>query len=270
MKKVFIILMSLFIYSGIQAQVYWLSDFAGAKALAKKSNKLIVIDFWASWCGPCVAMDKEVWNDPELKKIAKNFIGLRINVDMDKATPTQYNVTGIPKVAIITATGEVIWEKQGFFQSGEYLKIFTSIPENIGDLNAKSLAAKENKKDMQALYSAGIEFLRIGITIKNDDLKNSFLVCSRDNFSKALKVSKDPVLTEEINLYSILNDVYMGKHQKALKQIEKIDKNTKNENSVQLMHLILAKCYKNAGDENNFQKEKQLIVNKEFISQLEN
>jgi hypothetical protein len=158
----------------------------------------------------------------------------------------------------------------GYSKPDEYLTIFNSIPENIGELNSKSVGPLEKKKDLQAFYSAGIEFQRVGITIKNNELKNSFFSCSGKNFVKAKNLCKDPILAEEISLYTILNDVYSGRHQKALKQIEKMDQNPKNDNSAQLRHFILAKCFKNAGDEDNFIKEKQQILNKELISQLEN
>jgi hypothetical protein len=49
-----------------------------------------------------------------------------------------------------------------------------------------------------------------------------------------------------------------------------MDQFPKNDNSAQFRHFILAKCYKNSGDEDNFEKEKQQVLNKELISQLEN
>jgi thiol-disulfide isomerase/thioredoxin len=268
-KYILILFSCLFISENLQAQINWLNSLDAARLVANKTNKLIVMDFWAVWCQPCTTMDMRLWHDAEMQEISKNFVGVKINVDFDKNTTSLFNVSSIPRVLIVTAGGDIIWDKLGFDYAESFLPVFRAIPGNIGELNRKSMILAGNKKDPQANYSAGIEFQRLGKDIKNNELKYSFLNFSDISLAKAQKLCRDPVLAEEIELHSILNDVYYNRPQKALKMIEKMDPNPQNKDLAELRHFILAKSYRMTGDQDNFQKEKQQIKKQEFIDQLE-
>ena len=60
-----------------------------------KSNQLVVVDFWASWCGPCRMMA------PAFESLAiknPNVKFAKMNVDDNSQTPTKYRVASIPTV----------------------------------------------------------------------------------------------------------------------------------------------------------------------------
>ncbi|MCS6929229.1 MAG: thioredoxin [Saprospiraceae bacterium] len=59
-----------------------------------KSDKLTIVDLWAEWCGPCLAMN------PIVEELAREYEGRavigKLNVDENAEVPVKYNVRGIP------------------------------------------------------------------------------------------------------------------------------------------------------------------------------
>ena len=70
-----------------------------------QSDIPVLVDFWATWCGPCRVIS------PIVEELAKEFSGrvkvTKLNVDESPVTPSQYGVRGIPTL-ILFKEGKIL------------------------------------------------------------------------------------------------------------------------------------------------------------------
>jgi len=69
-----------------------------------KSDKPVMVDFWAPWCGPCKAIAPTV--DALEKEYGERMIFTKVNVDENPITPSKYGVQAIPTL-IFFKNGEI-------------------------------------------------------------------------------------------------------------------------------------------------------------------
>lgn len=92
----------------------WLYNFEEAKGIAKATGKIMMVDFMATWCGPCKMMDAEVFTTARFKQEAKDFVLVKIDVDQQKDVAGAYSVTAMPTVMFINGDGQVVHKFVGY------------------------------------------------------------------------------------------------------------------------------------------------------------
>jgi len=84
-----------------------------------KSDKVVLIDFWAPWCGPCQVMGPII--DDLAEELKDDFKIGKVNVDENQQISQKYNIMAIPALMIFK-DGKVVKQMAGV-QDKESLKI---------------------------------------------------------------------------------------------------------------------------------------------------
>ena len=92
---------------------------ADFEASVLKSDKPVLVDFWAAWCGPCQAIG------PTVEELADEYAGrvtvAKMNVDENPQTPGKYGIRAIPTL-IVFKGGQVAEQITGAVAKGQIVK----------------------------------------------------------------------------------------------------------------------------------------------------
>lgn len=115
---------------------------------AKAAHKLIFVDVYTDWCGPCKRMDKEVFPLPEVAKVYNaSFINVKLDAEKGEgpAIAKRYAVRSYPTYLFINEEGILIYRSNGsmepsaFIQVGKNALTEAKHPETIVQLEEKYL-----------------------------------------------------------------------------------------------------------------------------------
>ena len=206
-------------------------SFEECKALAKKENKLILVDMYFAGCMPCAEMDKRVFPDPSVQKlIQQNYILYKTDVlkELDgKKLARKYGVSGFPTYAILNAEGKSILIESGFFSVNRFVPL----------LQQALLLEEDNKylafdKNLDRTYPAAYSerFIKTGVNHSFSELEK-YLAQQKDLLNEeallAISVTNFPKydawcftnLSELIQLYG--NNLFRNKISRIAKQKSK-------------------------------------------------
>jgi len=115
----------------VEANGLWMTDYQAALAKAAKENKKVLLDFTGSdWCGWCIRLKHETFDQPAFKEYAdKNLVLVEIDFPQGKtlrpevlkqndALQQQYRVEGFPTIVLLDPQGKVLKQQSGYIPGG--------------------------------------------------------------------------------------------------------------------------------------------------------
>ena len=165
-------------------EIAWTQALTKSIKQAKKSKKLVMVDFYTDWCGWCKVLDKKTYPDKRVVALTKaSFIPVKINAEKEgMAAATKYGVRSYPTILFIDGNGEVAGRIGGYAPPGPFAEQMEKIAKSARELPLVSAKFKKNPNDaatafkMTDLYANRGDAARAAAAymyVKKNDPKNA-------------------------------------------------------------------------------------------------
>jgi tetratricopeptide (TPR) repeat protein len=139
--------------------IQWENTLEAALAKAKASDKPVLVDFWAEWCHWCHEQDRTTYVDPEVVKLSRGFVAVKVNSEGKSSeirAAIKYGVESLPTIAFLAPSGRLLFRAEGFQKAPHFAEILRRLTDMAPDLVASDQAVAKNPKDAAALAKLGV------------------------------------------------------------------------------------------------------------------
>lgn len=230
----FILAAAIIIFSTLQVSADGIKFFKGswkeALAEAKSSDKLIFMDCYTTWCGPCKAMARDVFPNA---KVGDYFNDNFINVKMDmekgegKTLARKYSVNAYPTLLFVDGSGKVVHMSKGakpaakFINLGktamrkndkspEYVKQYEAGKREPDFLRRYAYSLRSAKKDYQRIANEYLVTQKDLTTPTNLKFIYDFTNVADSRIFNLMIENKAAILTQDISEQEFNNKVMMS------------------------------------------------------------
>jgi thioredoxin-related protein len=233
MKRSLIILLMVCLAPVQASASKWHATLEAAAAEAKKTNRMILVDMYADWCGWCKRFEREVYPSEKFQAVAKNLVLLKLDTE-DGKEGTQlarsWNVTSLPTFVMLTPDLVIAGYLRGYSPPDEFVR-------RIAEAEAAWL---EFRKRLASESKTATDLERMELTAEL--MLRGDLETAERRLAQHVE-SADPSVRDKA--YHMLTMVYKarGQHDLAVKTAQKgLSLNGSGPNAEQ-MQLLLAEVF---------------------------
>jgi thiol-disulfide isomerase/thioredoxin len=154
-------------------------SFDAALKQAGAAHKIVFVDFYTTWCGPCKMLDETTWKDPSVIALLRDkTIAVRIDAEKEAAISGRYGVQAYPTLAMIRPDGTLIDSLVGYRDAPTFTAQFDAAMAGKTEISeardAVASAGADPEQLAKARYSLGKALANKG---ENAEALTEFLWC---------------------------------------------------------------------------------------------
>lgn len=208
MRISIILCLSLFCFqAGATGIEFFKGTWEEALELAEREDKLIFVDAYASWCGPCKRMSREVFPEEKVGEFYnENFISLKLDMEKDAEGikfRKKYPVSAFPTLYYVDYDGKVVLKVKGAQTASKFVEVGQKALGMV-DRSADYAKAYENgDRDAELVYNYIKALNKAGKSsqkIANDYLKDQANLNTPEN----LKILLEATVLSDSRIFDLL------------------------------------------------------------------
>lgn len=178
----------LFFLSGLLAQtgiVFFEGSWSEALSTAREQRKLIFVDAYTTWCGPCKMMNRNTFPAENVGSLFnQNFINVKLDMEQGEGSSfaARYQVNAYPTLLFLNHKGEIVHKVLGYMAPNELIREARVALKPENSLSGLELAYQEGTTDRDTL-------LMLAMAYHNMDDRRAFDV--GDRFFQTIENEKD-------------------------------------------------------------------------------
>ncbi len=177
--------------------ISWEHDLAAALGKAKTEGKPVMADFYTDWCGWCKKLDKDVYEDAAVNRLAEKFICVKVNCEVDKDAFSKYGLQGYPTIIFFDPAGNIEDKIVGYRNAVVFADAMTKVLDKIPKLNANQQQPAEEpavKEPVVKIKRAAGEFNLSGIMGSKAIINNKAVAVGDEvDSAKVIEITKTGV-----------------------------------------------------------------------------
>jgi thiol:disulfide interchange protein len=115
------------------AAVDWAKDYKSALEQAGKQKKLLMVDLYADWCGPCKMLDRLTFSNADVQAaLSRDFVSVKVNIEgsnENRDLAAQFNTEAIPHIIFLDSSGKKLSDIVGFYPADQFLDELRKVTE---------------------------------------------------------------------------------------------------------------------------------------------
>lgn len=133
--------------------IAWRGSLPAAQTEAKRSHKLLMVDFYTSWCGYCKKLDAETYTDANVIRLSEQVVTVKVDAEREgKNLAMKYGVRGFPTILFLNETGGVEGMIDGFLPAADFARSFHNTMRRHQDFVAAQARYHKNSNDVKTVF----------------------------------------------------------------------------------------------------------------------
>ncbi len=230
-----------------QDTIEWMASYEASLERARIERKPVMVYFYATWCYYCKLLDTKTLPDPEIIRLSKDFVCVRINSDRHRDLARRYRITANPIIVYLSRDGLETTRTYGYQPPSAFKITLRQILEDKSRLEELSEEYKKDSSNSEKAYLYADELMAKGLfadaekvlekmlsgkpKVKVEESRLALGLCrfnqgdfkkASDDLAKFSSTYKESPRSDEAKLYLGMSLAELGKKEEALRLLDEL------------------------------------------------